>query len=530
MKILKQVALVAVIALQYQISIAQSPSFTKDVAPIIYNKCTGCHRPGEIGPFSLTNYDEVSGRSYQIRYVVEERIMPPWKADPEYSHFLDENYLTDDEINTIIDWVDHGSPKGNLNDEPPLPQFPDGSALGEPDLVLEFAETHLHKGNNNDEYRYFVIPTGLVEDKVIKAIELRPGNTKIVHHALFFQDTTGKAASYDAQTAEYGFEGTDGFNDDAVLDYDQYPGYVPGQKPRYYPEGLGQKLNAGSDLVIQVHYAPYPVDQTDKSKVNIFFAQENETIKRYVDDYIMLPFNLTGGFFSFYLLPGDVKTFHGKWTLTEDRSLVGIFPHMHYLGRNWEVYLQHKDGSITNLISIPDWDFNWQGGYYFNKFIKAEKGSVIHAFAKYDNSTANPYNPNNPPVFVTWGEGTEDEMYYLPILSVDYKEGDEDIVFDELTDLEDQEIYVNESRVIEIFPNPIGNDLVNVKFVLSQGNVINSDILDNQGKVVKSVRTNEYYGIGTHFQHFDASTLPSGQYYFRIKNDKFNSVLPFIKP
>jgi hypothetical protein len=482
-----------------------------------------------VGPFPLTNYNEVKNYSQTIKYVTTEKIMPPWKADPNYSRFLDENFLSDQEIANIAEWVDNGAPYGNANEEPSLPNFPEGSALGEPDLVLEFAETHLHVGNNKDEYRYFVLPTGLTEDRHIKAIELRPGNSKIVHHALFFQDTTGKAASYDAATPEYGFLGTSGFTTDAVLDYSQYPGYVPGQKPRFYPEGIGQKMNAGSDLVIQMHYAPYPVDETDKSKVNIFFADENEVVSRNVDDYIMLPFNLTTGFNSFFLQPNDIKTFHGIWTFNQDRSLIGLFPHMHYLGRNWEVYLTHKDGTKENLISIPDWDFYWQGGYYFKKYIIAEKGSKIHAFAKYDNTTSNPNNPSNPPKFVTWGEGTEDEMYYLPILSVPYNEGDENVVFDDLSSTDNQLLSNSKSGITQIAPNPATTELVNVQFFLDQGDIINFEILNSQGQLVKSIRENEFFGIGTHYIHFDASTLEAGVYVIKIASSKFNSVKMFVK-
>jgi hypothetical protein len=364
---------------------------------------------------------------------------------------------------------------------------------------------------------------------MIKAIELRPGNSKIVHHALFFQDTTGKAASYDASTPEYGFIGTSGFSTDAVLDYNQYPGYVPGQKPRYYPEGIGQKMNAGSDLVIQMHYAPYPIDETDKSSVNIFFADENEDVKRNVDDYIMLPLNLNGGPFSFFLQPNDVKTFHGTWTLPEDRSLIGLFPHMHYLGENWEVYLTHKDGTVENLISIPDWDFYWQGGYYFKKFIIAEKGSTIHALAKYNNSSSNPNNPSNPPKFVTWGEGTEDEMYYLPILSVKYNDGDENVIFDDLSSTSDDIFNSNKSGITEISPNPVGEKLVNIKFDMEQGDIISCEILNEAGQVLKTIRKGEYFGYGSHYIHFDPSNLKSGVYLINIKSSKFNSVKKFVK-
>ncbi|MBK8112961.1 MAG: cytochrome c [Saprospiraceae bacterium] len=337
-------------------------TYTKDIAPIVYKKCATCHRPGEIGPFALTNYEEVRSYGETIKYVTEIKYMPPWKADPGYKHYLEENYLTDEQIVLIGQWVDAGMPYGNAADEPAFPDYPEGSALGEPDLVLHFATKHLHKGDGEDEYRYFVLPTGLTSNKVVKAIELRPGNKKIVHHALFFQDTTGKARSFDVKTPKYGFSAnTSGFDVNSVLLYEQYPGYVPGQKPIRYPESMGQRMNKNSDLVIQLHYAPTPVDEFDSTTVNIFFADDDEPIDRFVRDKVMLPSDLPGGFFSFVIPANQKKTFTGKWKTTQDLSFLSVFPHTHLLGKRWKVWLQRPDGSLENLIKIDDWDFNWQG-------------------------------------------------------------------------------------------------------------------------------------------------------------------------
>ena len=504
-------------------------TYTKDVASIIYNKCTSCHRTGEIGPFTLTSYEDAVNRAGIIKEVVSTGYMPPWKPDPDYNHFIGEYYLTESEKQNIIDWVDQGAEYGISTEEPDLPDFPEESLLGEPDLVLEFEQEHIHLGNNQDEYRYFVLPTGLTEDRVIKAIELRPGNSQIVHHALFFEDTGGTAASYDAQTPEYGFVGFGGFGTDEVLNRDQYPGYVPGTKPIYYPDGLGQKISAGADLVVQMHYAPWPIDASDKSKVNIFFAdEEEEVIERFVDDRIMLPFDLEGGIFSFVIPPHQVKEFHGTWKLEEDRSLIGLSPHMHYLGTEWEVWLEDTNGDKINLIKIDDWDFNWQGGYYFTKLIPALKGSTIHAVAKYDNTINNPQNPSNPPKFVTWGEGTTDEMYYLPILSIPYNEGDEDVIFSDPTST-DNPTLGNENWIKPIFPNPINQGLLTLDFGLERGNTISASIHDIDGRLVRQLRSNEYYGIGTHKLLINSNTLNSGVYFIRLTGEGFNLSTKLIK-
>ncbi|MBK8699849.1 MAG: cytochrome c [Saprospiraceae bacterium] len=511
-------ALLPILLLGFNFLVTAQVSFTKDIASIVYNKCANCHRPGEIGPFSLTNYEEVRSYGETIKFVTGIKYMPPWKADPSYQHFLEENFLSDEQIKAISDWVDNGMPYGNAAEEPSFPDYPEGSTLGVPDLVLRFATKHEHKGNSADEYRYFVLPTGLTENKRIKAIELRPGNKRIVHHALFFQDTTGKARGYDAQTPEYGFPGnTSGFDVNSVLLYEQYPGYVPGQKPIRYPESIGQKMNKNADLVIQMHYAPTPVTEYDSSTVNIFFADDDEQIDRYVTDKIMLPNELPGGFGSFFIPANQKKTFTGRWKTTKDVSFLSVFPHMHLLGKRWKVWLERPDGSKENLIKIDDWDFNWQGGYYFTRLIVAPKGSTVVAEAEYDNTTNNPLNPNNPPKLVFWGEKTSDEMYYLPLLHIPYKPGDENIVFDETTGTKDP-VHINPAKPgLNISPNPATGELVNVSFNLPEALVLNISLHDASGKFVRFIREAEFFTQGINYVHLDASSITTGNWYVKIE-------------
>lgn len=510
----------------------KAQTFTEDIAGIVYNQCSTCHRPGEIGPMNLTNYEEIKSYGHTIKAVTSLRYMPPWQPDSEYSRVMDENYLTDEQIESIATWVDNGMPQGPASAEPPFPDYPQGSLLGEPDLVLHFAETHIHKGDNKDEYRYFVLPTGLTEDKVLKAIELRPGNSKIVHHSLFFEDRSGTVATYDAQTPEYGFDAfSSSFDISQVLNYDQYPGYVPGTKPRYYPEGLGQMMHAGSDLVIQMHYAPSSVDESDLSSVNLFFADEGEDVDRIVEDRIMLPTDLPGGYLNFTLLPEQTRSFHGTWNINQKISLMGLSPHMHLLGTDWEVYIEKPDGTRENLISIPEWDFNWQGAYYFPKFVVAPAGSTVHAIAGYDNTSENYNNPSIPPKFVYWGEGTSDEMYYLPLFYVAYEEGDEDVVFEDVStaviDLSESQ---NQSRILPIQPNPVSSDqLVSIPFVLDRGQVIDISIYNINGQIIKKIRSGEFFSKGSHNAHFDSGQLAEGNYLVNLKSKYTNSSQKFVK-
>lgn len=503
-------------------------TYSNNIAKIIYTKCSSCHRDGEVGPMSLTKYEEVKAWGETIGYVTENRIMPPWQADPSFGNYLGENYLTEEEITSIKDWIDLGMPRGDVQEEPDFPDFPKGSVLGEPDLVLEMSESWLHKGNSTDDYRYFVLPTNLTEDKVIKAVEFRPGNSKIVHHALLFEDTEGVAAAKDAATPEYGFNGFGSFNDGnavSILNQKQFPGYVPGEKPIRFPDGVGQKLHKGSDIVAQIHYAPWPVNDSDQSKINIFFMDEQETLERELQGHIMVPlFDVINE--PFFISPNQEKTFRGKYTVPVDVSLVNITPHMHLLGKSWEVWLEKPGGEIVNLIKIPDWDFNWQGSYYFNRYIVAPKGSIVHAKATYDNTDDNPNNPSNPPKFVTWGEGTTDEMYYLPIGYVPYEDGDESIRFDEST-LNISEL-TSGNMLYPIRPNPVNKQAV-IGFRLDRGQTLNIEIRDINGRLVRTLRNSEFYNIGEHFINMSTSNLAIGAYTIQLQGSNFVRSQKFIK-
>jgi len=529
---MKNFVLVFFSFLFFQSQLTGQVNFSEDIAPIIYKNCSNCHRPGEIGPMSLTNYEEVKNWAPTIKYVTSIGYMPPWQADPEYRHFLGETVLTETEKNMIAEWADNGTLQGDPNLEPDFPDFPDGSLLGEPDLVLTMAEAHTHPGDNKDSYYYFVLPTGLTEDKIVKAVEFRAGNTRIVHHALIFEDTEGIAAQTDAETPEYGFESFGGFGEDntefGILEQKQFPGYVPGQKSLRYPDGIGQTLAAGSDIAVQIHYAPVSVAETDQSSINIFFADEEEEVDRYVDGRILLPFDIApfglAGFFTFIMQPNTVKTFEGIWEVEEDLSFIGLSPHMHLLGVDWEVYIEHTDGSITNLISIPEWDFNWQGNFYFDRFIKAEQGAIVHAFATYDNTAENPNQQSDPPVTVAWGEGTKDEMFYLPILHVPYEDGDEDILFTTST----EDVAPSNNFIFPIVPNPV-DGMVNVHFKVDKGEPINIEIYDITGQRQRVIKAGEFYNTGEHVVHFQADHLSSGLYFIKIEGKGYSMVQKFVK-
>ena len=454
-------------------------TYTKDISPIIYNNCTVCHREGEIGPFPLTNFEEVRDEAYTILHVTRKGTMPPWMPERGFGKFLGERGLTDQEIETIAQWVEAEMPEGDPAFEAPMPEFAEGSALGEPDLTLRVPKPYTIKGNNEDEYRVFVLPTGLKEDRDLVGVEFRPGNRTILHHGLLAFDTTGQARESDTSDPLVGYEVFGGFGI-PVSPQAQLPGYTPGAVPLRLPKGVGIKLPAGADILMQTHYAPWPVRDSDQSGVNLFFA--DEPVERSLKTRQMMPFDLVeedtlrppnltlserldvvqelveefgqNGFggpgnganggdiadrlgegfggrlegWSLFKLPPDkVSRFHGIWNVEEDISLISIYPHCHLLGKSWEIYAIDPEGNRKNLLKINSWDFNWQGDYPLPKYVKIDKGSTIHAIATYDNTADNPLNPNVPPKASGWGGKTTDEMYLLGFNYVDYREGDENI-------------------------------------------------------------------------------------------------------
>lgn len=502
--------------------VAQSTvNYSEDIAPIILENCTVCHREGEIGPMPLTSFEEVRNWGFMIKYVTEIKYMPPWPPDQEYSHFLGERGLSDEEIALIAEWVDNDMPEGDPEAAPELPTFPEGSQVGDPDLVLSFAEAYTHVGDNTDQYQIFVLPTGLTEDRVIKSIEFRPGNRSIVHHALLAVDDTGEARAMDEATPEYGYVGFGGWG---VETLDEYPGYVPGARPNIYPVGIGQTMPAGSDLLIQAHYAPISADQTDSSTVNIFFADEGEVVDRFVQTHIMLPFfgTLTNG--PFIIPANETRNFHGVFEVPFKVSIMGLAPHMHLLGKNWHVYAEQPNGEIVNLIDIPEWDFNWQGTYFFDRFKILEAGATIHAFAEYDNTTDNPLNPNNPPRLVTWGEGTEDEMYYLPFLYLPYQNGDETYRFGEdgtVTDTDSPVLPLAENKLRAIYPNPSSGALTTF-FTLAESTEVSIEILDANGRLVSQPIQHQLHLRGQHQLSLDLDELAAGVYIVQLRGEGFS--------
>jgi len=389
-------------------------NFSEHISPIIYNNCTECHRVGQSGPMPFTNYFEVLSLGNMINYVTEIDYMPPWHADTEYSTFLGERGLTVNEKNLINEWVSNGMPQGDPSLEAQIPNFPEGSAVGEPDAVFTMEEEYLIEGNNQDDYRVFVFETNFSEDKYLKSIEIIPGNYSAVHHVLINIDD-GACAAIDATTPEYGYECESGFCTGEIPQLSA--GYTPGMIPPLWNNDIGLLLPAGADISIQMHYAPFPIDQYDQSSLNLFFKEQpvlrEVQVETIVDTQLLVPAN-------------EIYEHYVSFEIEEDISLISILPHMHLIGKSWLVYAENNGDTIP-IISIPEWDFNWQNFYQPEYMLKLPQGYTLHAYATYDNTSSNLQNPNSPPQDIYWCDYTTCEMFFLPFSYVSYQDGDENI-------------------------------------------------------------------------------------------------------
>lgn len=484
---------------------AQTTSFSEQVAPVIYNKCSSCHHTGGIAPMAFNSYEDTKKYAGMIAISAlnpKTKFMPPWMPDVKYSHFIDERILTENETALIKKWIEEGMPKGDPSAEPEQPYFPKGSQLGKPDITVSMKESYLHKGNNQDEYRIFVLPTNLSETHNVSAIEIQPGNPKIAHHIILGLDTTNTAEKLDEKDEDYGYAQYSGFG--FFPTYYNWSGWVPGNKTRFFPEGISNVILPHSKILLQMHYGPSAIDARDSTVVNIFYDKNSGG--RFIQGQVISPNDIKDG--PFYIPANTVKTFHAKYRIAQDYSLISITPHSHWLGKKWEIFAVHPNGDTTNLIRINDWDFNWQNFFSFEKFIKLEKGTIIYCNATFDNTEKNYRNPNRPIKNVTWGESAKDEMFLCYFAYVPYKIGDENIeiggnvnYFNAIND--------NNSKKLTVDYNINGNSSVNIK------------LCDQSGKAVQQLVSSVDTQAGKHSVNADLKGLKPGTYWCKMSSAYF---------
>ena len=379
---------------------AQSLTFSRDIAPIVFARCAPCHRPGEIAPFSLLTYADVKQRATLIADVTARRVMPPWKPLAGGEPFLDSRALSRTELDTIQLWVKQGAVEGDARDLPPLPQWGSGWQLGTPDLVVTMDRPYTLTANGADVFRTFVVPIPTTTPRFVRAIEFRPGNARAVHHANIGVDRTRSSARLDREDAEPGYEG--GMVPDAAYPPGYMLGWTPGQRPRPSPEGMPWRLERGSDLVVQLHMQPTGKPETVQVSAAFYFTSVPP---------VRMPVGLRLGSETIDIAPGDARyVVSDSYVVPVDADLLAIQPHAHNLARQMTAAASLPDGTTRTLITIDDWDFRWQDVYRYAQPVRLPKGSTIRMRFAYDNSAANPRNPHQPPARVVWGQNTTDEM------------------------------------------------------------------------------------------------------------------------
>jgi hypothetical protein len=401
-----------------QQTVANAPTFTRDVAPILFKHCVSCHRPGEAVPMSLLTYEQARPYARAIANAVTNRTMPPWHADAPAGTFHNERLLSERERETVLAWSAGGAPHGDTKDLPTVPTFVEGWALGEPDVVLEMLEDYRLPAKGTIEYEWFYIPTNFTEPKWVKSIEVRPGNRRAVHHVLVYYRAKpdrkpapiARANPKDQSGAPPVEEGV--AEHPRRMDLTAMPPrlvatYAPGTNPQVAPSGTAFRLEPGGLIELQMHYTATGQPASDRTKLGITFAADTSPREVRAQHFMNLTMKLPA-----HAADVPVTT---DLEFLQDATVWGLFPHTHLRGKKWDYKLVLPGGEAKSILSVPRYDFNWQTYYMFTEPLKVPKGSKIVSTAWYDNSAANKDNPD-PNVDVLWGDQTWREMQYTGIL------------------------------------------------------------------------------------------------------------------
>ena len=391
------------------------PTFSSDVAPILYKNCATCHRPGEIAPMSLLTYEQTRPWAKSIKEKVALGQMPPWHATQPRGIFSNDRRLTEAEKDTLIRWASNGAPQGNPKDLPPVPKFAEGWEIGQPDQIFTMEKAYEVPASGAIDYQYINIPTNLTEDKWIQAIEARPGARRAVHHVLVFAKEPAapvRPAAYAVLIPKPQGAPQPGDDPDHLKPAPNLsPGTLiattaPGTNAMTFEPGRAIRLRAGTTLVLQIHYTAFGTAASDRTSVGVIYAKEPPRQEIRTSAFLNATLKLPAG-----SPDTEVDT---AIQFLEDSHITAIFPHTHLRGKSWEYHMVYPDGRSEVLLTVPKYDFNWQTYYVFAKPLAAPKGSRLEAFAHYDNSIENKWNPD-PTVEVHWGEQTWQEMQYSGI-------------------------------------------------------------------------------------------------------------------
>lgn len=377
-------------------------TFNKDIAPIVFQHCAPCHRPGQAAPFALLSFQDVKKHAADMADATVRRFMPPWLPEAGFGDFAEERRLSAEQIGLIQQWVAEGGVEGEAADRPPVPTFSGEWQLGRPDLILTMTEPFPLAAEGRDVYRNFVIPAALTRSRYVRGVEFHPGNPKIVHHAFVKLDRTARSRRQDADDPGPGFGG---MNVAAEMPGGHFLGWQPGRVASWLPEGLPWRMDPGNDLVLQVHLNTTGRPEQLQSSVGLYFTDQpptNTCFKMCLNSFVMD-------------IPAGTREYvvEDRFVLPVAAQVLAVLPHAHYLAREMRGWAMLPDGTRRELLWIKQWDFNWQGDYRCAQPVALPAGSTLAMRFTYDNSAENVRNPNQPPKPVAYGAQSSDEMAEL---------------------------------------------------------------------------------------------------------------------
>ncbi len=490
-------------------------TWSDDVAEVVYNNCANCHNPNGIAPFSLLTYQDAYDFRLAISPAVANGDMPPWTADTTYQRYSHERTLSSQEKNIILDWIAQGAPEGNAANTPPPPVFANEGFLTQtPDLEIQMPAYTSKATFIHDDYVCFSVPTGLTEDKKVRAFEVIPGNPSIVHHTLIYINQDG---AYPTDTSGF----CNGPNPED-LNSSLMGVYVPGGLPTVFPSdgnvNMGYKINAGANIVFAMHYPAGSAGISDSTKIRLYFYDDNTSIREIRSLPAIAKTNFT--------IPANtIDTLYKNQTVPYPGSIsvLSVFPHMHLLGQSIEAYATTPEipfvstSDTIRFARINKWDFDWQEFFFFEYAKKLPAGSTLRGVATYDNTSNNHHNPNNPPIDVNEGLNTSDEMFLVYFHFLPYQSGDENLNLEDMTSnfytVQVQEF--NKASSVKVYPNPFNHETT-LSLAVTNAAVTSLYIYDMRGQLVNKL--------------LDKAPLVSGenQVVWNGTNEEGNQVSPGI--
>jgi hypothetical protein len=512
---MKQLTIFSFVFISFFIANAQTPTWSDNIACILYTNCTKCHNPNGIAPSSFLEYNATKPYAHSMKLAVNAKRMPPFPPDLTYQRYTHERGLTQEEIDMITQWADGGMLEGNAANAPTPPVYNSVQEIASPDLTFQIPDYTVSVVN--DLYRCFPVASGLSTDMFLTGFEVIPGNRQIVHHVLVFADTSGTSLQLDSNDPLPGYTNFGGVGSNTAV---MIGGWVPGSTASFYPPNFGIRLKAGSKIIMQIHYPGGSIGEMDSTKLLLKLSPVSPSMREVrIAPAVNHIQNLDNG--PLKINANTTKTFYSTYpNIPVALTVLGVAPHMHLIGRSIKAYARTSAGDTIQMINIPNWDFHWQGFYQFQKPIIVPAGASLKGEAFYDNTSNNPYNPNSPPQQVTAGESTTDEMFLVYFTFTIYQNGDQNIIIDTSSkqyynncDFRSIATGVEEAGFLQnawsnIYPNPTAR-ILNIE----NDKPFELRLMDAKGKMVYSDKSNALK------LQINTETFAKGTYIVEIRNE-----------